>query len=135
MPSGTSTRCCGDVVKSGNSVFAVQSSSSSQHVLLRLEKPSRARHRADVSPGHWSEIALCGLPAQEIVIRCVPIRRSGPCKLTKLGHLSEAMCSRIATAVSREMLIRRFEGSPSMRSNLMASTSSNGRRVGAVRQG
>jgi hypothetical protein len=123
----------GDVVASKSSMYAVQAIGNGELTLLRIETQSGARHRADVIPDHWSDVALSGLPPQDILIRCVPLRRYGTCNLTKLGCLSETLLNRIETALKREMLVRRFEDSAPMQSTLMASTSSRGRRVGAVR--
>ncbi len=114
-------------------MYAVQAMGNGELTLLRIETHTGARHRADVIPDHWSDVALSGLPPQDIVIRCVPIRRYGTCNLTKLGCLSETLLNRIETALKQEMLVRRFEDSAPMQSTLMASTSSRGRRVGAVR--
>ena len=102
-------------------------------MLLRLESQGSVRHRADVVPEHWSDMASSGLPLQDVVIRCVPIRRYGTANLTRLGVVPDNLRRRIAMALRREQLVRRFEDSPSVRSNLLASTTSCGRRVGAVR--
>ena len=123
----------GDVVASGASVYVVQDMDADELTLLRIENQNGVRHRADVTPEHWSDVALSGMPLQDIVVRCVPVRRYGTCNLTKLGCLSESLCGRVQIALKREMQVRRFEDSPPMRSNLLASTSSRGRRVGAVR--
>ncbi len=133
MFAGALQIVCGDVVASGASVYVVQSMEGDELTVLRIESQSGARHRADLTPDHWSDVAFSGLPLQDIVVRCVPIRRYGICNLTKLGCLSDMFKARVEQALRREMLIRRFEDSPSMRSNLLASTSSRGRRVGAVR--
>jgi hypothetical protein len=133
MFAGVVQIVCGDVVASGASVYVVQSIEGDELTVLRIESQKGVRHRADVTPEHWSDVALSGLPLQDVVVRCVPVRRYGTCNLTKLGCLSEALRARIEVALRREMLVRRFEDSPPMRSNLMASTSSRGRRVGAVR--
>jgi len=124
---------CGDVVACGASVFVVQDMAEDELTLLRLESQSTVRHRADIIPEHWSDMALSGLPLQDVVIRCVPIRRYGTANLTRLGALPEHLKRRIGTALKREQVIRRFEDSPSVKSNLVASTTSRGRRVGAVR--
>ena len=124
---------CGDVVSFGASIFVVQDIVDDDITLLRLESRSAARHRADVVPEHWSDMASSGLPLQDVVIRCVPIRRQGTGNLTRLGALPEALKTRILHALGRERLVRRFENSPSVQSNLLASTTSRGRRVGAVR--
>jgi len=123
----------GDVVASGASIYVVHAMENDELTVLRIENLGGARHRADVAPDHWSDIALSGLPLQDIVVRCVPLRRYGTCNLTRLGYLSAAFRQRIMIALKREILVRRFEDSPPMRSNLTASTSSRGRRVGAVR--
>lgn len=123
----------GDVVTSKASVYTVHAVENGELTLLRIENHGGARHRADVAPDHWSDMAFSGLPLQDIVVRCVPIRRYGTCNLTKLGCLSETLLNRIEIALKREMLVRRFEDSAPMQSTLMASTSSRGRRVGAVR--
>ena len=123
----------GDVVGGGGSIFIVHLTKDVGRILLRLESPTGARHRADVSPEHWCELALSGLPLQDIVIRCVPVRSHETCHFTKLGHVSQALRDKITVALKREMLVRRFEDGPSMRSNLTASTSSSGRRINAVR--
>ena len=123
----------GDVVACGASVYVVQEMDQDELTLLRMESQSDVRHRADVVPEHWSDLALSGLPLQDVVIRCVPIRRYGTANLTKLGALPEVLRKRIVTALKREAMVRRFEDSPSVRSNLLASTTSRGRRVGAVR--
>ena len=123
----------GDVVACGASVYVVQEIAGDELTLLRLESQFEARHRADVVPEHWSDMASSGLPLQDVVIRCVPIRRYGTVNLTRLGVLPEALRKRIVTALKREAVVRRFEDSPPVRSNLMASTSSCGRRVGSVR--
>ena len=132
MLSGVPHITSGDVVAGGGSVFIVQPLQDG-YTLLRLESPTGARHRADVSPEHWSEVAYCGLPIQDVVVRCVPVRSYGTCQFTKLGHVSGTMSEKIALALRREMLVRRFEDGPPMRSNLTASTSSSGRRINAVR--
>ncbi len=124
---------CGDVVSFGASIFVVQDIVGDDVTLLRLESRSSARHRADVVPEHWSDMALSGLPLQDVVIRCVPIRRQGTVNLTRLGALPEALKAKILHALKRERLVRRFENSPAVQSNLLASTTSRGRRVGAVR--
>lgn len=123
----------GDVVASGASVYFVRAMEGDELMLLRIENQAGVRHRADVAPDHWSDVALSGLPLQDIVIRCVPIQRYGICNLTKLGCLSDTLQGRIEIALIREILVRRFEDTAPMHSNLMASTSSRGRRVGAVR--
>jgi len=123
----------GDVVASGASVYVVQSVDGGELTLLRIENQNGAKHRADVTPDHWSDVASNGLPLQDVVVRCVPIRRYGTCNLTKLGCLSEVLQKRIEMALRREALVRHFEDSAPMQSTLMASTSSRGRRVGAVR--
>lgn len=124
---------CGDVVACGASVFVVQEVADEDITLLRLESRRDVRHRADVVPDHWSDLTQSGLPLQDVVIRCVPIRRYGTLNMTRLGVLPEHLRSRIIKALQREQLVRRFEDSPSVQSNLMASTSSRGRRIGAVR--
>ena len=123
----------GDIVASKASLYAVQAMENGELTLLRIENHRVARHRADVAPEHWSDVAFSGLPLQDIVVRCVPIRRYGTCNLTKLGCLSETLLNRIEIALKRETLVRRFEDSVPMQSTLLASTSSRGRRVGAVR--
>ena len=123
----------GDVVASGASIYFVRAMEGDELMLLRIENQRGARHRADVTADHWSDVALSGLPLQDIVVRCVPIRRYGTCNLIRMGCFSDILQGRIETALKREMLVRRFEDSPPMRSNLVASTSSRGRRVGAVR--
>ncbi len=123
----------GDVVACGASVYVVQEMGQDELTLLRMESQRDVRHRADVVPEHWSDLALSGLPLQDIVIRCVPIKRYGTANLTKLGALPEALCKRIVAALKREAMVRRFEDSPSVRSNLLVSTASCGRRIGAVR--
>ena len=123
----------GDVVASGASVYVVQAIHGDELTMLRIENQNGVRHRADVTPDHWSDVALSGLPLQDIVVRCVPIRRYGACNLTKLGCLSETLRQRVESAFKREVQVRRFEDSPRMHSNLLASTSSRGRRIGAVR--
>ena len=123
----------GDVVACGASVYIVQDTDDDEIMLLRLESQCEVRHRADVVPEHWSDMALSGLPLQNIVVRCVPIRRYGTVNLTKLGTVADNLSRRIKTALQREALVRQFEDSPPVRSNLMASTASCGRRVGAVR--
>ena len=123
----------GDVVACGASVYVVQEMAEDEMTLLRMESQCDVRHRADVVPEHWSELASSGLPLQDVVIRCVPIRRYGTANLTKLGALPDVLRKRIVAALKREALVRRFEDSPSVRSNLLASTASRGRRVGAVR--
>ena len=133
MFAGVVQIVCGDVVASGASVYVVQAMEGDELTLLRIESQSGARHRADVTPDHWSDVAFSGLPLQDIVVRCVPVRRYGICNLAKLGCLSDMFRGRVESALKRELLIRRFEESPPMRSNLLASTSSRGRRVGAVR--
>ncbi len=124
---------CGDVVSCGASVYVVQDVLGDDVTLLRLESQGAVRHRADVVPEHWSDMASSGLPLQDVVIRCVPIRRQGIANLTKLGALPEALKTRILQALARERFTRRFENSPAVQSNLLASTTSRGRRVGAVR--
>lgn len=114
-------------------MFVVQDRAGDELTLLRLENQCSARHRADVVPEHWSDMALSGLPLQDMVIRCVPIRRHGTANLTRLGILPETLKTRIIVALKREQLVRRFEDSPSLQSNLLASTASRGRRVSAVR--
>nr|WP_321986665.1 hypothetical protein [uncultured Lichenicoccus sp.] len=123
----------GDVVAGGGSVFIVQLLTDNDRILLRLENRGAACHRADVVPEHWSELASSGLPVQDIVVRCVPVWSVGTCQLTRLGHVSEMLRDKIMVALKREMLVRRFEDGPPMRSNLTASTSSSGRRVNVVR--
>lgn len=123
----------GDVVACGTSIYVVQATADEELTLLRLESQANARHRADVVPDHWSDLAQSGLPMQDVVIRCVPIRRYGAANLTKLGMLPGALQERILAALKREEIVRRFEDSPPVRSNLLASTASRGRRVGAVR--
>ena len=124
---------CGDVVSCGASLFVVQEILGDEVTLLRLENQGAARHRADVVPEHWSDLALSGLPLQDMIIRCVPIRRQGVANLNRLGALPETLKTRILQALRRERLIRRFENSASLHSNLLASTTSRGRRIGAVR--
>lgn len=124
---------CGDVVACGASVFVVQDMDEDELTLLRLESQGNVRHRADVVPEHWSDMASSGLPLQDVVIRCVPLRRYGTANLTRLGALPDALKRRIELALKREQVVRQFEDSPSVRSNLLASTTSRGRRVGAVR--
>lgn len=124
---------CGDVVACGASVFIVQDMVDDDLTLLRLANQGDVRHRADIAPEHWTDMALSGLPLQDVVIRCVPIRRFGTANMTRLGTLPEGLKKRIRVALQREQVVRRFEDSPPVRSNLMASTSSRGRRVGAVR--
>ena len=133
MFAGVVQITCGDVVASGASIYVIQAMEGDELTMLRVVSQSGARHRADVTPDHWSDVAFSGLPPQDIVVRCVPVRRYGVCNLTKLGCLSDVLRGRVETALKREMLIRRFEDSQAMRSNLLASTSSRGRRVGAVR--
>ncbi len=123
----------GDVVACGAAVYVVQSMADTEVTLLKLESKQATRHRADVVPEHWSDLAESGLPAQDVVIRCVPIRRRGSANLTKLGALPDTLRNRIHTALKREEVVRRFEDSPPVQSNLLASTASYGRRVGAVR--
>ena len=123
----------GDVVSFGASIFVVQEVLDDEVILLRLESRRGARHRADVLPEHWSDMTSSGLPLQDMVIRCVPIRRRGAASLTRLGTLPDYLRTKILQALSRERLIRRFEGSPAVQSNLLASTTSRGRRVSAVR--
>ncbi|WP_428375184.1 hypothetical protein [Lichenicoccus sp.] len=123
----------GDIVAGGGSIFIIHVLNDNGPVLLRLESATGARHRADVCPLHWSELAYSGLPLQDIVVRCVPVWSCGTCHFTKLGHVSNTLRDRITMALKREMLVRRFEDGPSMRSNLTASTSSSGRRINAVR--
>ena len=123
----------GDVVSYGASVFVVQDIVDDDVTLLRLEGRGAVRHRADVVPEQWTELAESGLPLQDVVIRCVPIRRQGVANLTRLGTLPESLKARILQALRRERLVRRFENSPAVQSNLLASTTSRGRRVGAVR--
>lgn len=123
----------GDVVACGASVFVVHEKDDDELTLLRLESQGTVRHRADVVPDHWSDMAQSGLPLQDVVVRCVPIRRFGHANLTRLGVIPEHLKRRIVIALKREQLARRFEDSPSVRSNLLASTASRGRRVGAVR--
>ena len=117
----------------GASLFVVQEVANDEVILLRLVSQGAARHRADVVPEHWSDLALSGLPLQDMVIRCVPIRRRGTANLNRLGALPEGLKARILQALGRERLVRRYEGSASLHSNLLASTTSRGRRVGTVR--
>lgn len=124
---------CGDVVACGASVYVVQEATTDEMMLLRIESQSDVRHRADIAPEHWSDLESSGLPLQDVVIRCVPIKRYGTANMTRLGALPDTLCRRIQIALKREQLVRRFEDSPSVKSNLMASTSSRGRRVSAVR--
>ena len=124
---------CGDVVSCGASTFVVQDVLGDELVLLRLESQGVIRHRADVVPEHWSDMATSGLPLQDVVIRCVPIRRHGPANLTRLGTLPEPLKTRVMQALKREQLVRKFENSAPVQSNLVASTASRGRRIGAVR--
>lgn len=123
----------GDVVACGASVYVVQSMVDTEVTLLKLESQQTARHRADVVPDHWSDLAQSGLPLQDIVIRCVPIRRRGSENLTRLGTLPDGLRHRVQTALKREVIVRRFEDGPPVQSNLLASTASRGRRIGAVR--
>lgn len=123
----------GDVVACGASVYVVQDMVEDELTLLRVESQSGARHRADVTPDYLSDMVLSGLPLQDVVIRCVPIRRYGFANLTRLGVLPEMLKSKILVALKREQAVRRFEDGPSVRSNLTACTSSRGRRIGAVR--
>ena len=132
MLSGVPQITSGDVVAGGGAIF-LGPLLQDGYILLRLERYSGARHRADVTPEYWSEMAESGLPVQEVIIRCVPVRGYGTCPFTRLGQVSELMRDKIAVALKREMLVRRFENGPSMRSNLTASTSSSGRRVNVVR--
>lgn len=124
---------CGDVVSCGASAFIVQELIDDELILLRLEHHSNARHRADIVLDHWADLALSGLPLQDVVIRCVPIRRYGTANLTKLGSIPDNLKMKIVTALKREQVVRRFEDSAPVQSNLLASTASRGRRVGAVR--
>lgn len=124
---------CGDVVAFGASVFVVHEIADEDLILLRLEDRRAVRHRADVVPDHWSDMVQSGLPLQDFVIRCIPIRRYGTVNMMRLGAIPEHLKGRILTALEREKVVRQFEDSPSVQSNLMASTSSRGRRVGAVR--
>ena len=124
---------CGDVVACGASVYVVHDMIEDELTLLRVESQCDARHRADVIPGSMSDMVLSGLPLQDVVIRCVPIRRYGFANLTRLGMLPESLKSRILLALKREQAVRRFEDGPSVRSNLTACTSSRGRRIAAVR--
>jgi hypothetical protein len=124
---------CGDVVASGASVYVVQGRVNDELTLLRFENSTNARHRADVIPDHWADLALSGLPMQDMVIRCVPIKRYGTVNLTRLGVIPDSLRQRIIVALKKEETVRRFEDSPSVRSNLLASTASCGRRVGTVR--
>lgn len=124
---------CGDVVSCGASAFIVQDIADDELTLLRIEHQRMARHRADVVPEHWADLAESGLPLQDMVIRCVPIRRFGTANLTRLGSVPQHLRGKIVTALRREQTVRLFEDSPPVRSNLLASTASRGRRVGAVR--
>ena len=124
---------CGDVVSCGASIFVIQEVLGDKVTLLRLENQRAVRHRADVVPEHWSDLAPSGLPFQDMVVRCVPIKRQGTANLNRLGALPEVLRLRIQQALKRERLVRRFEDSASLQSNLLASTTSRGRRVGAVR--
>lgn len=123
----------GDVVSFGASIFVVHEILDDEVILLRLESQRAARHRADVVLEHWSDMTSSGLPLQDMVIRCVPIRRRGAANLTRLGVLPECLRTKVLQALNRERQIRRFEGSPTVQSNLLASTTSRGRRVNAVR--
>ena len=123
----------GDVVSFGASIFVVQEVLDDEVILLRLENQRAARHRADVVAERWSDMTSSGLPLQDMVIRCVPIRRRGTANLTRLGTLPGCLKMKILQALNRERLIRRFESSPAVQSNLLASTTSRGRRVSAVR--
>ena len=123
----------GDVVATGASIYVVNCVDGEELTMLRIGIKNEVRHRADVVPDHWSDVALSGLPLQDFVIRCVPIRRYSASNLTKLGSVSESLRLRLGTALKREVQARRVEESPPMRSNLMASTSSTGRRVGTAR--
>ena len=130
----------GCVVASGSSVFVVWAVAEGEGpgpeiTLLRIESQSDVRHRADVVPEHWSDLAQSGLPLQDVVVRCVPIARYGTANLTRLGKLPDALLLRLAAALKREAEARRFEDSPPFRSNLLASTASRGRRVAVVRYG
>ena len=131
MTSAQITR--GDVVACGASAYIVHNIKNDRVTLLRLENAKEAKHRADVVPDSWTDLALSGLPLQHVVIRCVPVLLRGAANLTRLGTLSENLWKRVMIAFDRELLTRRFEDSPAVRSNLEASTSSCGRRVSAVR--
>ena len=124
---------CGDVVSCGASAFVVQDVLDDEIILLRLENQGAMRHRADVVPEHWSDMALSGLPLQDVVIRCIPVRHRGLANLTRLGALPQSLRLQVLKALQREKLVRRFEDSAPVQSNLLASTASRGRRVGAVR--
>lgn len=123
----------GDVLACGASLFVVHQVDGTGLVLLRVESGPRTRHRADVIPDHWSDLASSGLPQQDIVIRCAAvIRRDDAFGFARLGCLAPRLRKRVEAAVARECRDRRFEESAPVRSTLDAlhCSASRGRQVG-----
>ena len=123
----------GDVVACGATAYIVHNRVDDDLTLLRIETPNGARHRADVALEQCPEIIMSGLGTADVIVRCVPLKRYGTANLTRMGVLPSKFRTRGEVALRRETTVRRFEDSPSVKSNLMASTISRGRRVGTVR--
>ena len=123
----------GDVLACGASVFVVHQVDEQGLVLLRVETHPGVRHRADVVPDHWSDLAASGLPLQDIVIRCAAaVRRNDAFGFARLGRVTEQLRKRTELAVARECRARQFEETGPVRSTLDAlrCSTSRGRQVG-----
>ncbi|MBE7209761.1 MAG: hypothetical protein INR65_01965 [Gluconacetobacter diazotrophicus] len=133
MIDETAQIALGDVVACGEAAYVVHDRSDDDLTLLRIATRDGARHRADVALDLCPDMVPGGSPDSEMVVRCVPLKRYGTANLTRLGVLPARCRERVEIALRRERTVRRFEDSPAVQSNLMASTVSRGRRVGAVR--
>ena len=111
----------GDVVACGASTFVVhQVTEDGGLELVRAMTSTGLRHRADVRPHNWSDIAEAGLPLQDLVIRCVVIIRENPSGFIRLGQVSRSLRERIRGAVARDREARCFEATAPVRSTLDA---------------
>ena len=121
----------GDVVACGASLFVVHDVTEAGMTVLRIVRQGEPRSRADVRPD-WSDLAEAGVPFGDVAVRCMPIARGSAHGFARLGRVSCALRRRCGEALSRERAVRRFEGTPGLRSTLVAfeGAGSRGRRIG-----
>lgn len=125
----------GDVVLSHGRYFVLFSCKNHDGPTLSMVavRPARGpRHRADVEPDQPCHLAIAGLPMAGMLVCCRRVLPMPQGRVNKMGAAAPQLLCRIALAVQRNADAEQIEGTPSVKSTLLAlgDVASYGRKVG-----
>ncbi len=123
----------GDLVARGECHFLVCRSELESVLLVPFVGARAPAHRADIAAGEGSGLASLGVSERDMVFAGGAAFLASRRRLHRLGPVAPVLLARVERAIARDRAASRSEASCGLGSNLVAQTSSSGRRCAAVR--